>query len=63
MTEELNRLKDLVDDNMKQCLENAGEKGSGAWLSALPIESLGYVLNKQEFRDSLCLRYGWKAMP
>ena len=38
----------------------AQEKGSGAWLTALPLASLGYVLNKQEFRDSIKLRYGWK---
>ena len=38
------------------------EKGSGAWLTALPIQSLGYLLNKQEFKDSVCLRYGW-AIP
>ena len=25
----------------------------------IPIKSLGFVLNKQEFRDSICLRYGW----
>ena len=32
------------------------------WLSGMasPIKSLGYVLNKQEFRDSVCLRYGWR---
>ena len=45
---------------MKRCLELARGKGSGTWITALPIQSLGYVLNKQEFRDSLCLRYGWK---
>ena len=28
-------------------------------MSASPIKSLGFVLNKQEFRDSICMRYGW----
>ena len=56
LTEEFESIKTLVDDNMKYCLDSTREKGAGAWLSALPIESLGYVLNKQEFRDSLCLR-------
>ena len=60
LTAEFEQIKNLVDENMKQCLDSAREKGSGSWLSALPIEALGYVLNKQEFRDSLCLRYGWK---
>ena len=49
-----------VDAKMKRSLELAREKGAGLWLNALPIQSLGYTLNKQEFRDSICLRYGWK---
>ena len=40
-------------------VELAQEKGASAWLSAVPMKALGYVLNKQEFRDSICLRYGW----
>ena len=43
----------------KKSLELACEKGASSWLSALPLESLGYVLNKREFRDSIRLRYGW----
>ena len=53
-------VKSQVNDDLKRCLELAREKGTGSWLTALPITSLGYVLNKQDFRDSLCLRYGWK---
>ena len=34
-------------------LELAREKGSYCWLSALPIQRLGYVLNKQSFRDAV----------
>ena len=30
------------------------------WLIALPIQEQGFYLNKQEFRDALCLRYGWQ---
>ena len=59
-TQEFERIKATVDGNMKRNLELAKEKGSGSWLTALPIQNLGYVLNKQEFRDSLCLRYGWQ---
>ena len=43
----------------KRMLELIQEKGSGSWLTALPIQSLGYSLNKQEFRDGICLRYEW----
>ena len=38
----------------------AREKGFGSWLTALPIKSLGYTLNKRDFQDSICLRYDWR---
>ena len=60
LTQEFENIKSLVDENMKRNLDLAREKGAGSWLTALPIQSLGYVLNRQEFRDSLCLRYGWR---
>ena len=50
----------LVDQKLKRCIVLAGEKGAGAWLTALPLQSMGYTLNRQEFRDAICLRYGWK---
>ena len=45
---------------MKRCLELNMEMGAGSWLTALPLQDLGYCLNKQEFRDAVCLRFGWK---
>ena len=60
LTQEFEAIRALFDDNMKRNLDLAREKGAGSWLTALPIQSLGYMLNKQEFRDSLCLRYGWR---
>ena len=51
----------MVDDTMKRNMELAQEKGAGAWLTTVPIQSLGFALNKQQFRDALCLRYGWKV--
>jgi septum formation topological specificity factor MinE len=57
---ELNEIMELVDHKTKRSLTLAQEKGAGSWLSVPPIRSLGYVLNKQEFRDSICLRYDWK---
>ena len=38
----------------------AKEKGASTWLSVKPIEEHGFALNKGEFRDALCLRYGWR---
>jgi len=37
------------------------EKRASSWLSALPIKATGYTLNKQEFTDAICMRYGWKV--
>ena len=56
LTQEFELIKSLVDDNLKRYLDLAREKGSGSWLTALPLEQMGYDLNKQDFRDSLCIR-------
>ena len=46
---------------IKRAMELNKERGSGSWLTVLPLEEHGFCLNKQEFRDSLCLRYGWSV--
>jgi hypothetical protein len=53
-------LQTLEGSPMKRALELNREKGAGSWLTALPLKSFGYSLNKQEFRDAVCLRYAWK---
>ena len=45
---------------LKRCVELAQEKGASSWLSVLPLEEHGFFLHKGEFRDALCLRYGWQ---
>jgi hypothetical protein len=57
----LEEIYELVDTKMKRILQLSQENGAGTWLTALPIQRLGYTLNKQEFRDSVCLRYGWNV--
>lgn len=57
--EEYDGIVGECDGMMKRQLELAQEKGSSSWLTCLPLQHLGYCLNKQGFRDSLCLRYGW----
>ena len=44
---------------MKRAIESASVKGASSWLNTLPIENLGYALNKEEFRDALALRCNW----
>ena len=58
------RFQELYDNsepNLKRALDIAKEKGSSIWLNTLPIEAHGYAFNKQEFHDSLALRYGCKV--
>ena len=50
----------MVDVRTKLLMALAQEKRSGSWLTALPIKSLGYTLNKLEFQDSICLKYHWR---
>ena len=57
---QLQLVKNSVDEKLRRSIELACEKGAGAWLTALPLKTMGYTLNKQEFRDAICLRYGWK---
>ena len=57
---EHNEILSQVDEDLHRYIQLATEKGAGSWLTAPPIQSLGYVLNKSEFRDGICLRYGWK---
>ena len=58
MIAELETIKTLLNEKDRRSLELAGETGAGSWLTALPLESMGYILNKQEFRDAICFRYG-----
>jgi hypothetical protein len=59
LTEEFENIKAMVDGNMKRNLDLAREKGAGSWLTSLPLLTYDYVLNKQFFRDAICVRYGW----
>ena len=48
-----------MDHQQKRLFRLSKEKGSSSWHTCLPIEAHGFYLNKGEFRDALCLRYGW----
>ena len=51
---------DQLTSELKRCVDLSKEKGSSSWLSVLPLEEHGFYLHKGEFRDALCLRFGWK---
>ena len=48
-----------LNPQLQRLVELAQEKGSSAWLTVLPVAEHGFLLHKREFRDVLCLRYGW----
>ena len=54
------QLEQELPRHLKRAMELGSEKGASSWLIALPIEELGFALHKGDFRDALCLRYGWK---
>ena len=41
-------------------LECTTENGASSWLTALLLCKYGFFLDKQSFRDALCLRYGYR---
>ena len=51
----------VLNDSQKLQLELASEKGASSWLTALPLNVMGYTLNKQQFNDAICLRYNMKV--
>ena len=50
---------EILDQHQKRLVTLCRDKGSSIWLTSLPIEEHGFHLHKGEFRDALCLRYGW----
>ena len=60
LKDKLDEILTVADPMTKRILELNQEKGAGAWLTAIPLKSLGFTLNKQEFKDRMCLRYGWR---
>ena len=48
-----------MNEKMKRCNDISNETGSSNWLSVVPMRESNYVLKKQQFWDSIRLRYGW----
>ena len=59
LLEELEEVKSNMNEQSRRNLEFIAEKGAGLWLTALPLQSMKYTLNKQKFRDAICDRYDW----
>ena len=46
-----------LSPDVLQLVNQSRDKSASSWLTAVPLVDQGLVLNKQEFRDSLRLRY------
>ena len=53
----IDRIDESLSPDLLQAVHQTRDKGASSWLNAIPIEEHGLALNKQEFRDFLCLRY------
>ena len=53
----IDRIDESLSPDLLQAVQQIRDKGASSWLNAIPIDEHGLPLNKQEFRDSLCLRY------
>ena len=47
-----------MNEKMKRCNGISNETGSSNWLSVIPMREFNYLLNKQQFWDSIRLQYG-----
>ena len=53
------RLSSRLNTEQQRARQVASEKGATAWLHTRPLESQGYHLSSNEFRDAIALRMGW----
>ena len=54
------QLKNILSESMQRLVLLSSEKGASTWLSSLPLKAYGFRLNKQQFRDAVCMRYDLK---
>ncbi|KXJ16293.1 hypothetical protein AC249_AIPGENE28269 [Exaiptasia diaphana] len=53
----MERIDASLSPNLLRSVNQLRDKGASSWLNAVPLVEQGLALNKQEFRDSLRLRY------
>ena len=53
-------VKNYLPESTKRAVDLAREEGASSWLTAIPINDLGYDLNKAQFWDAIKLRYDWE---
>lgn len=58
--EKLKEVRQHMTNEQLRANDLATMKGASSWLSALPLKSENYALNKREFYDAIRMRYRWK---
>lgn len=56
----MNDVKVKLPPERLRLFEVSIENGASTWLTAIPLKEFGFDLSKGEFRDALCIRYGWR---
>ena len=56
-----NTIRNESSASVSKIVDLASEKGASCWSTSLPVplQRYGFVLNKQQFHDSICLRYNY----
>ena len=57
LADQRERLSNILSESMQRLVLLLSEKGASTWLSSLPLKAYGFRLNKQQFRDAVCMRY------
>ena len=55
--EKMESIDSTLSPDLLRLVNQSRGKGASSWLNAMPLADQGLALNKQEFRDSLPLRY------
>ena len=55
--EKMDSIDSSLSPDLLRLINQSRDKGASSWLNAMPLADQGLALNKQEFRDSLHLRY------
>ena len=55
----LQEIKGSLPEDRAKHLDLLCKKGTSSWLTTLPLKEFGFILNKQEFTDAICLRYNY----
>ena len=55
--EKMESIESTLSPDLLRLVNQSRDKGASSWLNAMPLSDQRFALNKQEFRDSLHLRY------